>query len=141
MKSRLIYILPVLVLAACSRSDKVGAPTSDVELQQRLVGRWRADSRLPRGIHVQSETVVDAGGSYTLHLTNTLVDGVRTATLAGTLRVRDGLLVDTITNDFGGNTLVPRIASVDRIIRLDEQELIVRGTNSDETVSYRKDTR
>jgi hypothetical protein len=87
--------------------------------------------------HVQSETVVDAGGGYILHLTNTLVDGVRTVTLAGTLKVRDGLLIDTITNDFGGNTLIPRIASVARIIHVDDHELAVRTTNNNETITYR----
>jgi len=141
VKSPLIYILPVLVLAACSHSGRAGAANSDVELQQKLVGTWRGDSQLPGGLHVQSETVVDAGGSYVLHLTNALVDGVRTATLAGTLQVRDGLLVDTITNDFGGNTLVPRIASVSRIVRVDEHELTMRGTNGDETITYRKVSR
>ena len=93
---------------------------------------------MPGDIHVQSETVVDSAGGYVLHLTNTLVDGVRTATLAGTLQVRDGLLIDTITNDFGGNTLVPRIVLVARIIRVDEHELTVRSTNNDETIIYQK---
>lgn len=55
--------------------------------------------------------------------------------------MRDGLLIDTITNDVGGNTLVPRFQSVSRIIRLDEHELVVRDTNKDETITYRKDNR
>ena len=96
---------------------------------------------MPGDIHVQSETVVDSDGGYVLHLTNTFVDGVRTATVAGTVEVRDGLLTDTITNDFGGNTLVPRIASVARIIRVDEHELALRSTNNDKTITYRKDNR
>jgi hypothetical protein len=142
VKSTLIYILPILVLSACSHSDRTAASTSDVELRQKLIGRWRADSRLPGDIHVQSETVVDSDGGYVLHLTNTLVDGVRTITLAGTLQVRDGLLIDTITNNFGAdNTLVPRIFYVVRIIRVDEHELTVRSTNNDETITYRKDSR
>ena len=141
MKSAFIYVLPILVLSACSHSDSTGAPSGDVELRQKLIGRWRGDSRLPGGIHVESETVVDSGGRYVLHLTNALVDGVRTASLAGTLQVRDGLLIDTITNDFGGNTLVPRIALVARIIRVNEHELTVRSTNNDETITYRKDSR
>jgi hypothetical protein len=139
VKSALIYILPILLLSACNPSDRTEAPTADVELRQKLIGRWRVDSRLPGDIRVQSETVVDPGGGYVLHLTNTLADGVRTATLAGTLQVRNGLLIDTITNDLGGNTLVPRIASVARIIRVDENELVVRSTNNDETITYRKE--
>jgi hypothetical protein len=48
-------------------------------------------------------------GGYLEHITNTLADGVRTGTLARTLQVRDGLLIDTITNDLTYNTLVPRL--------------------------------
>jgi hypothetical protein len=141
VKSALIYILPILLLSACSHSDRTEASASDVELSQKLIGRWREEARLPGDTHVQGETVVDSGGGYVLHLTNTLVDGVRTATLAGTLQVRDGLLIDTITNDIGGNTRVPRIVLVAKIIRVDEHELTVRSTNNNEIITYRKDSR
>jgi len=47
----------------------------------------------------------------------------------------------SITNDLSGNTFVPRIALVARIIRLDEHELTVRSTNNDDTITYRKDKR
>jgi len=134
----LIYLLSILALSACNHSDRPATPTSDAELRQKLIGRWRGDSKLPSGIHVQSETIVDSDGRYILHLTNTLADGVRTATLAGTLEVKDGILIDTTTNDLTHNTLVPRIAGVDRIIRLDEHELTVRITNNEETVTYQK---
>jgi hypothetical protein len=71
-------------------------------------------------------------GGYLEHIANTLADGVRTGTLAGTLQVRDGLLIDTITNDLTYNTLVPRVALVARIVRLDQHELVVSVTNDDE---------
>src|SRR5258706_14941676 len=100
MKSTLIYILPILVLSACSHSDRTEAPASDVELRQKLIGRWRGDSRLPGDIHVQSETVVDSAGGYVFHLTNNPVDGVRTATLSRTLKGREGLLIYKISNEF-----------------------------------------
>jgi hypothetical protein len=141
VKSSLIFILPILVLSACSDSNRKEAPASDVELRQKLIGTWRGDSRLPGDIHVQSETVVDSDGGYVLHLTNILADRVQTTTIAGTLQVRDGLLIDTITNDLSENTRVPRVASVTRIIRVDEHELAVRSTNDDETITYQKDTR
>jgi hypothetical protein len=140
VKSALIYILPILLLSACSHSDRTEAPASDAVLRQKLTGRWKADSRLPGDIHVEEETVVDSSGGYVSHLTNTLVDGVRTIMLAGTLQMRDGLLINTITNNFGAdNTLVPRILFVARIIRMDEHELTLRSTNNYETVTYRKE--
>jgi hypothetical protein len=137
----LFCILPILVLSACSRSNRTDAAAGDAGLQQKLIGVWRVDAQLPGDIHVQSETIIDSGGGYLEHLTNALADGVRTVTLGGTMQVREGLLIDTITNDFTWHTAVPRLAGVDRIIRLDEHELVVRSTNSDETVTYRKDGR
>jgi len=135
LKFTLFYILPILALSACRHTDRTAAATSDAELRQKLIGRWRGDSQLPSGVHVQSETIVDSDGGYILHLTNTLVGGVRTLTVAGTLEVKDGILIDTITSDLTYHTLVPRIAGVDRIIRLGEHELIVRSTNSNEPVT------
>jgi len=143
LKFTLIYLLPILVLSACSHSDKPEARLSDAELRQRLTGTWRNDSHLDLsgGIHVKSETVVDGDGAYLLLLTNTLSDGVRKAAIEGTLQVKNGLLIDTITKDITGNTLVPRPGGVGRIIRLDAQELVVRSTNDDKTVIYQKDSK
>src|SRR5258706_15635043 len=105
MKSTLIYILPILVLSACSHSDRTEAPASDVELRQKLIGRWRGDSRLPGDIHVQSETVVDSAGGYGFDFTHTPLEGGREANFEGKLKGRDGLFVYKITKDFGGDTL------------------------------------
>jgi hypothetical protein len=82
--------------------------------------------------------LVDAQGRYVLHLTNVLSGGVRTATLEGTLLIQDGQLVDTITNDIGGNTMVPRIASIMKIVRIDEHELVLSDTNGSTKVSYQR---
>ena len=82
--------------------------------------------------------MVDNQGRYVQHLTNVLSDGARTATVAGTLHIQDGQLVDTITNDFGGNTMVPRIASIMKIVRLDQHELVLSDTNSSSMVLYKR---
>ena len=131
----------VLMLSACSCSDRTKAPASDLELQKKLVGSWRADVQLPEGTHVQSRTIVDTGGSYFMYLTNTIAGRVRSDTLAGTLQIRDGLMIDTITNDFTEHTLLPRSGGVARIIRFEEHELTVRSTNNDEIIVYKKDSR
>jgi len=144
VKSTLIYLLPILALSACNHPDKTATSPSDAELQQKLAGSWRADVQIPSGIHVQSETIVEPDGSYILLLTNTLVDGLRRVTLAGTLEVKNGILIDTITNDFTNPTLGPRIAGADRIIRLNEHELVLRTTDVDkpqETFTYQKDNK
>ena len=137
---RALGAILVLCLAGCSESEKVKPQSGAESLQQSLAGRWLGDSQLPDR-RVLSETVVDGQGRYVLHLTNILSDGVRIATVAGTLHIRDGMLVDTITNDMGGNTTVPRIASTMKIVRVDEHELILSDTNSGQMVSYRKSDR
>ena len=53
------------------------------------------------------------------------------------LHIQDGQLVDTITNDFGGSPMVPRVASIMKIVRIDEHELVLSDTNSSTRVSYR----
>ena len=137
---RALGLILVFCLAGCGEPGKVKPESSPKSLQQSLAGRWLGDSQLPDR-RVLSETVVDGQGRYVLHLTNVLSDGVRIATVAGTLHIRDGMLVDTITNDMGGNTTVPRIASTMKIVRVDEHELILSDTNSGQMISYRKSDR
>lgn len=128
-----------LVLVGCSRQPETrnaaDSPASKAS-QDMLAGTWLGNAKLGDR-HILSTTVVDAQGHYVQHLTNVLSEGVRTATISGTLEIHDGLLVDTITNE-SGNTRVPRIASVMRILRLDKALLILSETNSGETVTYRK---
>ncbi len=127
----------ILCLTGCRQS---GDPKPQPQVgfsQQSLAGRWLADSRLPDR-RISSDTIVDSEGRYVLHLKNVLSDGVRTATLAGTWRIQDGQLVDTITNDIGGNTRVPRVVSILKIVRLDGRELVLAETNSSTMISYRR---
>lgn len=142
MKSIFICILPSLALSACNHSDQPATPSTDAELQQKLAGIWRADDQIPRGIHVQSETIVEPDGSYILLLTNTLSNGMRRVTLAGTFAVKNGMLIDTMTNDFTNPKYVPWRAGANRILRLDEHELILRVTDTngaDTTETFKKD--
>ena len=134
---RALGVVLILCLAGCGESGGSKPHPSPEFSQKSLAGRWSEDSQL-RDRRVLSEMVVDAQGGYILHLTNILSDGVRTATLAGTLQIQDGQLVDTITNNFGGSTRVPRVASIMKIVRIDEHELVLSDTNSSTEFSYKR---
>jgi hypothetical protein len=130
-------IIGVLCLTGCGESE-IDKPASEMELSQRsLAGTWIEDSQLQH-FRVLGKRVVDGDGQYILHLTNIFPYGVRTAQIAGMLQIEDDQLVDTITNDFSGNTRVPRIASVMKILRLDRHELVLSDTNSHSMVSFKR---
>jgi len=134
---RALGAILVLCLAGCSESEKP-KPGPTVEFSQHdLAGRWLQDAQIPQ-CRVLSETMVDDEGCYVQQLTNVFSDGVRTATFAGTWRIQDGLLVETITNDFKFNTMVPRVAGISKIVRLDRLELVVTDTNNNTTVLYKR---
>lgn len=139
MRSRLLCLIPILLLSACDPRSGKGAPASDAELQRRLVGTWRADAQLTNGTRVECETRVDAAGSYVLFLTNRLAENVRARMISGVWQVRAGLLTDTITNDGGGGGILPRTLPAVKILRLDEQELVAARTNDGVAETYRKD--
>jgi hypothetical protein len=135
-----LSVVFALLLVGCRESENRKTQPPAEFLQSSLAGRWLGDSQLPDR-HVLSETVIDRDGRYVQHLTNVLSDGVRIATLAGTLHIEDGLLVDTITNDIGGNMTVPRIASIMKLVRVDEHELVLSDTNSSKMISYKRTDR
>ena len=117
-----VVILSAVVLALCCVFFR------DASLQRKLVGTWSGDCVLPNGIRAQEMLWVDANGCYVQNVTNILTNGIRTSgCYAGTLRVVNGRLIDTVTNDFGGNCLVPRVQSCDKIIRLDATELVTKA--------------
>ena len=127
----------VFMLTGCGPSDH-GLTETTGDPGHSLAGRWLADSQLGDRGRVISETLVDDHGRYTIHLTNFVSDGFRTATAEGTLEIRDGLLIDTITNDVSGNTQVPRVVSVAKIIRWTDDQLILSDTNTGIAVTYRR---
>ena len=102
-----------------------------------LAGTWRAETILPNGIRVQSCYLVDQNGGYILYLTNYISGQKRTATVAGMLSISNSLLIDTITN--AGNTLVPRVGGVWKIVNFTPSRLSLIDTNSTDGVDYLRD--
>jgi major membrane immunogen (membrane-anchored lipoprotein) len=101
-----------LLLAGCGRRD-------DAEIQDKLTGTWVFDF----GNGVQSTVVQHQDGSYRTHITG-FTDG-SVHILEGTMLAKDGVLIDTITNDNRTNEPVPRSSRV-RIVRLNDHEMVLR---------------
>ena len=105
-----------------------------------IQGIWRANVVLPGGIRVQSCKVVNQRGDYIEYLTNDFAGQQRTATLAGTLCLSNGWLIDTITNDFYGNTVVPRLGDVWKVVGFSPPHLSLVGTNGSSRIDYLRDS-
>ena len=132
MRMALSILTLCLLLLACTDRDAAPPPplapllpiASDAELNGRLPGTWIFERDL-RVIHFRSVTTVASNGSYVSQITVTKSNSTPdTLSLQGTWQVKDGFLVDTITNDSDKTVRLPYTKS-ERILRADERELVV----------------
>jgi len=130
-----LFFVLILLLTACGRRAAAPSLSGDAEAQSKLTGNWILEV-VRDGIHFKSFTTVASDGEYVSQLTD---NGIRTFELEGTWLIKDGILTDTITKHSNTNTHLP-IVSRDLIIRLDDQELIVKAKERPELqVVFRKD--
>ena len=95
-----------------------------------LTGTWS----LSVGAHIRSTSTINPDGSYMCQVTG-LPNG-QVANFAGTMKVKDGFLIDTVTSDSQAGLRVPRTTQA-RIVRFDDHELVVKDGNGTEYI-YRK---
>lgn len=121
-----------LLLPACTDRNAAPPPpaapltpiASDAELNARLPGTWIFEQDW-RVSHFRSVTTVASNGSYVCQATVTKSNSAPTTlSLQGTWQVKDGFLVDTITNDSDKTVPLPYTKSA-RILRADAGELVV----------------
>ncbi|MEI8291027.1 MAG: hypothetical protein WCH99_16300 [Verrucomicrobiota bacterium] len=104
------FILLSLLLLSCGRND--------AKMQRELPGTWVAV--FPNG--VQSTVVVNADGSYSCQHTR-LTNGVTLSRIEGTIQIRDGLLIDTVTKHSSTNAKVP-FMSTNIIVHMNKNEIV-----------------
>jgi hypothetical protein len=120
---------PVIVLISLL---VVGCGHSDAKIQQGLAGTWDID----KGFGVHGTVVTDLDGNYKSQFTG-YKDG-HISIVEGTLLVKDGVLVDTVTKDNATNA-VPRIYR-GQIVRIDKDEFVMREEqDAYDTVAKRVD--
>ncbi len=123
MKSALQGLWIALVLAGCG-----GEKTSQVP-----IGTWTLESDNANGGHFESKMVVAADGRYVCHGVTMGTNKIpRTLEIEGTLQVKGGFVVDTMTKTSQTNAPVP-VTFRERIVRMDGQEMVLNSSNSWET--------
>jgi hypothetical protein len=125
--------LMTLLLATCS----AGADgQNDSELRRRLTGAWATeDFTLDTGVRTGTGMwTISTNGSFRREWTNAFsVSVVQRVTSEGTVQVKDGFLIETITNVVAHGrpeseqNILPDggVTGRTRIIRLDNRELVI----------------
>lgn len=127
-------LICLLFLNACKRESI--KPQPDARL---LVGTWLSDQSYQSGYY-KITTVVAPDGTWVASIVSECKlcpDGVKIYDLAGTLELKDGILVDTITKHSQTNAPLP-IKSYGEIIKLDESILIVRDKATKKLTTFTK---
>ncbi len=94
-------------------------PSRDVIIQQKLTGTWVVDF----GHGMSDRTIIHSDGSFESQTTGFVNGGV--GSLGGTILVKDGEMVKTITKDSHTNSPVPYVIRR-HIIRIDDNELVTK---------------
>jgi hypothetical protein len=114
MKTILTFVLTSLLLAGCSRRDAT--------IQGNLTGTWTHD--WGNGIHGTS--VIASDGGYQCEISG-FTNG-RVVRLEGTMIVKHGVLIDTLTTDSQTNAQTPRIFQW-QIDHMNNHEFVLSSTN------------
>ena len=135
----LIVSLAGLLATACGRGDPQSGLPGDADIRQKISGTWL--SEIPNVGDTSVETIVNADGSFLCQIGSARSSGdVRRIHFEGYLSVQSGILTETITKDSQPNTPVPR-SSRARIIRIDDNEMVVRYESMANEVVFRKERR
>lgn len=114
----------------------------DAALQVRLAGVWlRAEDNLPRGtfmpLSLRCTNTVAADGSFVCQSCFLHSDRTNTYRDAGTWRVQDGNLTETVTNDSNPSAVTPRSSS-GRIDFAQANEFVIYWHGNTNTQTWRR---
>jgi hypothetical protein len=111
----------LLLVVACKRHEE----SADNKIQKTLPGTWVFEARHAYGGSIQYTVKVAEDASYVCTIVVPgRTNGPGSIHQEGTWRVKDGVLIDTITKDSQTNAPVPD-TSYARIVSIDDQELVV----------------
>jgi hypothetical protein len=127
-----------LLLVSCG---KYATRNPDAELQKKLTGTWIL-TQTPAGSNFQNKTTVNPDGGYVAHCRGETANGGRTFDIQGILRVTNGWLLDTITDEtqLTNKSALPRVET-NQIVKLTDSELVINLgiTHEPLNCTYRKE--
>jgi hypothetical protein len=133
VKLAFAYLPLILLLAGCGQR-------SDSQMQKKLVGTWVLEETYAKGGDFKSTITVTTDGVYLCDLmTHSSSNVIRNFTLEGTWKIKDGILIDTTTKHSITNVHLPLISNA-KVLRLDDQELVLIDYNTSGVKDSRKET-
>jgi hypothetical protein len=142
-----LFILAILALIASVPSTGQSAETTnnlpdDATIQQRIVGTWWY---FPEPYHyfedtllyTKSKLTIASSGDYLCEITFKHGAVIQTNELEGKYRVKDGMLISTITKLSITNQPVPMVFT-NQVVRVNDRELVYRDSRDDRLVVFRK---
>ena len=114
------------------------AATSDAEVSKNLPGAWHV---VPSSAEQSGNKIIFTiapNGDFTRHGVSS--DGVHSSLdVAGTLKVQDGYLIETITNSSQRGARLPRVTR-EEIIRANDHEIVFTVKGMTNQITIQKDT-
>ena len=134
MKKFAITGLLVVVFVVCLWLiwQHVNISRFDRDFSRRLAGSWSWEVENIRGTNM-----VASDGSFTNQLTFSHHDPTNTYQMAGTWRIKDGRLIETITRDSKKSAQIPRTLT-GQIIRVNAIDFVVVWQGSTNQSAWQK---
>jgi hypothetical protein len=118
MRVSLESLILALVLAGCGRPE--------TKVDRSLAGTWVLKWVDPAGAQVETRNTFGTDGHWICHSTFTLSNQVWTDEAQGTAEIKDGFLIQTMTNGSNPNGVPLPLTSRSLIVRTNERELVLR---------------
>jgi hypothetical protein len=120
MKKPVIFGLIIIAIIACGLLFRQQVKLSrDREFKHKLAGTWSWEFNNERDTNA-----IASDGSYDEQLISTNSKGVKLFQFAGTWQIKNGIFIETVTNDSRARARVPRIKSA-QIVRVDVHEFVI----------------
>jgi len=109
---------------------------NDAEVRENLSGAWHADFSHTSDSGSKSTFTIATNGDFVCEGVDS--KGIPLNRLAGTIKIVNGFLIETVTNTTQPNTSVPYVFQA-RIIHADEKEMVYRFEGARADSILRKD--
>ena len=119
MKKIAIVGLIIVVIVCGMLLYKQVKLSKDSGSRSQLIGTWSWEFYNERGTNT-----IAPNGSFDEQSVSTNYKGIKISQSAGTWQIKDGIFIETVTNDSRARARVPRIKSA-QIVRVDARQFVI----------------
>ena len=131
----LLSLLAVNIPSVLATTELRKEP-SDAEIRQKVVGTWIVDTHSTNGVSIEGTVTIFSDSKFISKATASVGDKKQELEYEGTWQVKDRYLIETITKS-GSKLITAGKVTRDKIIRVDDQELVFR-TESGKIVTRKR---